>query len=284
MLSPVIGVVILGTVLPIAAMLVVSFSRAREYGGVAWGDFSFSSYVRLIFDRDFDGNLVFQIGHLRILARSIWLAAITTVGCFLLGFPTALFIATRSQNIRNLLLILVSVPFWTSLVVRSYAWVVLLADHGLLDSGLNSLHVVHGELDLLYTSTATIIGLLYTFIPFMVLPLYSSFAGLDWRIVEAAYDLGATRWRALLHIVLPNCMAGIMAGIGLVFVPALGAYVIPDLLGGSHSLMIGNLIELEFTQERDWPLGATLSLALLGVALVVMLARRLNFRMPEVAR
>lgn len=282
-LSPVVGVIVLGTVLPIIVMLVVSFSRAREYGGVAWGDLSFSSYVHLVFDRDLDGNLVLQSGHLRIFARSIWLAAVTTAGCFVLGFPTALYIATRSHNTRNLLLILVSVPFWTSLVVRSYGWVVLLADNGLLNRGLKDLHLVHGELNVLYTSTATIIGLLYTFIPFMVLPLYSSFAGLDWRIVEAAYDLGATRWGALLQVIVPNCMPGIMAGIGLVFVPALGAYVIPDLLGGSHSLMIGNLIELEFTQERDWPLGASLSLLLLGMALLVMLARRLNFRTPEVA-
>ncbi len=282
LLSPVVALLMVGTLLPIAVVASVSLMRPLAYGGVDWGRFSFDAYLNLIVDRDFDGNLIFQSDHVRIFARSLALAAATTAGCVALGVPTALFIATQPPRRKNALLILVTIPFWTSLVIRSYAWIILIADHGFANRALNGLGVLAGPLGLLYTTPATLIGLLYTFFPFMVLPVYASLDDFDWRIVEAAYDLGATQWRALRDVVIPNCMPGIAAGIGLVFVPAFGSYVIPNLLGGSHSMMIGNLIEMKFTQGRNWPLGASLSLALVGLVLAMMLARRLTSAKREV--
>ncbi len=184
----------------------------------------------------------------------------------------------QPERRRNLLLFLVTVPFWTNLLVRVYAWILLLRNGGLVDAGLQGIGLTDTGLGLLYTDNAVIIGLLYTYLPFMVLPIYSSLEKMDWRLVEAAFDLGANRWKALRRVIVPLAMPGIVAGCILVFIPALGSYIIPELLGGGKALMIGNLIQLQFGTAHNWPFGAALSFALLAFVLLAMLIYNLRFR------
>ncbi|BBP80696.1 MULTISPECIES: ABC transporter permease [Pseudomonas] len=264
--------------LPLGIMLLVSLLQPGDYGGVKWGEYSLEAYVNFLYERDLDDSLVFNTDYLQIFQRSFWLSVMTTAGCLLIGFPTALYLALQSERKRNLLLFLVTVPFWTNLLVRVYAWILLLRNGGLVDSGLHGLGLTDKALGILYTDGAVIIGLLYTFLPFMVLPIYTSLEKLDWRLVEAAFDLGANRFQALKRIILPLAMPGVMAGVILVFIPSLGNYIIPELLGGGKSLMIGNLIQLQFGASHNWPLGAALSFALLGFVLLAMLLYSLRFK------
>ncbi|WP_435634890.1 ABC transporter permease [Pseudomonas solani] len=264
--------------LPLGIMLLVSLLQSGDYGGVKWGQYSLEAYVNFLYERDLDDSLVFNTDYLQIFQRSFWLSVMTTTGCLLIGFPTALYLALKNERKRNLLLFLVTVPFWTNLLVRVYAWILLLRNGGLVDSGLHGLGLTDKALGILYTDGAVIIGLLYTFLPFMVLPIYTSLEKLDWRLVEAAFDLGANRFQALRRIILPLAMPGVMAGVILVFIPSLGNYIIPELLGGGKSLMIGNLIQLQFGASHNWPLGAALSFALLGFVLLAMLLYSLRFK------
>lgn len=276
--SPAMLTLLLFLVLPLGIMFLVSVLVPGDYGGVKWGQYSLEAYVNFLYERDLDDALVFNTDYLQIFQRSFWLSVLTTAGCLAIGFPTALYLALQSERKRNLLLFLVTVPFWTNLLVRVYAWILLLRNGGLVDSGLGAFGLSDGALGLLYTDVAVVIGLLYTFLPFMVLPIYTSLEKLDWRLVEAAFDLGANRFQALRRVIVPLAMPGIVAGAILVFIPSLGNYIIPELLGGGKSLMIGNLIQLQFGASRNWPLGAALSFALLGFVLLAMLFYSLRFK------
>lgn len=276
MYNPAVLVMAAGVVLPMIVLAVVSLSVPLDFGGVAWGDFTARAYERVVFDRDWDGARVLQHGYIDIFARSVVMALLTTAGCLLIGFPTALFMATRSRKWKAALLILITIPFWTCVVVQMYGWIIVIADNGLLSQILSRAGLMHGTLGLLYTDLATVIGLVYAFTPFMILPIFAALDDFDWRLLEAAYDLGANKPAALVHVVVPCCRPGIMAGVGLVFVPALGSYTIPGLLGGNHAFMIGNLIDFQFAGGRNWPLGAAMSFVLLAVVLVAMLASRLG--------
>jgi len=282
LIAPGMAVLAVFLVAPLAIMLLVSFLQPGEYGGVKWGQYSLEAYVNFLYERDLDDSLVFNTDYLGIFQRSFWLAVMTTLGCLLIGFPTALYLALQSENKRNLLLFLVTVPFWTNLLVRVYAWMLLLRNGGLVDSALGLFGVPEGSLGLLYSNTAVMIGLLYTFLPFMVLPIYTSLEKLDWRLVEAAFDLGANRWQALKRIILPLALPGMLAGTTLVFIPALGNYIIPELLGGGKALMIGNLIQLQFGSGHNWPLGAALAFALFSLVLLALLFNGLRQRGQEV--
>lgn len=265
-------------VAPLAIMLLVSFLQPGDYGGVKWGEYSPEAYINFFYERDLDDSLVFNTDYLGIFQRSLGLAAMTTLGCLLIGFPTALYLALQSEKKRNLLLFLVTVPFWTNLLVRVYAWILLLRNGGLVDSGLGLIGLGDGALGILYTDTAVMIGLLYTFLPFMVLPIYTSLEKLDWRLVEAAFDLGANRFQALKRIILPLALPGMLAGTTLVFIPALGNYIIPELLGGGKALMIGNLVQLQFGSAHNWPLGSALAFALFSLVLLALLFNGLRQR------
>ncbi|MEK1939596.1 MAG: ABC transporter permease [Pseudomonas sp.] len=264
--------------LPLGIMFVVSILQSGDYGGVKWGEYSLEAYRNFFYERDLDETLVFNTDYLEIFQRSFWLSILTTAGCLLIGFPTALYLALQTERKRNLLLFLVTVPFWTNLLVRAYAWMLLLRNGGLVDEGLQSLGITEHGLGLLYTNNAVTIGLLYTYLPFMVLPIYTSLEKLDWRLVEAAFDLGANRFQALKRIIVPLAMPGIVAGSILVFIPSLGNYIIPELLGGGKTLMIGNLIQLQFGSSHNWPLGAALSFALLSFVLLAMLVYSVRFK------
>jgi spermidine/putrescine transport system permease protein len=193
----------------------------------------------------------------------------------LLGFPLALFIS-RSEKRKHLCLSLVILPFWTSFLVRTYAWMFLLRDTGLINTVLQKLGLIHDPLPLLYNNGAVVLGLVYSYLPFVVLPLYATLERLDHTLLEAAADLGATPLATLTRVVIPLCAPGIRAGAILTFIPCLGAYLTPDLLGGGKSVMIGNLIQNQFTTARDWPFGSAISLALMAIVMVLLIlfARR----------
>ncbi|MBI4875125.1 MAG: ABC transporter permease [Acidobacteria bacterium] len=209
--------------------------------------------------------------YLVILLRSFVLAGVATLVCLLLGFPLALFIA-RSGRRRNLYLQLVIIPFWTSFLVRTYAWMFLLRETGLFNTTLQALGIIREPLPLLYNHGAVILGLVYGYLPFMVLPLYATLERMDPALVEAAADLGARPWSALWRVVVPVSAPGIRAGAILVFIPCLGAYLTPDLMGGGKSIMIGNLVQNQFTTARDWPFGSAVSLALMLVVMLLLMA------------
>jgi spermidine/putrescine transport system permease protein len=204
-----------------------------------------------------------------ILWRSFWIAAVSTILCLLLSFPLALYIA-RSGSRRNLLLNLVMLPFWTSFLIRLYAWMFLLRDTGLVNSLLLSAHVIREPLPLLFNNSAVILGLVYGYLPFMVLPLYATLEKLDPLLLDAAYDLGAGHWTAFWKVVVPLNRTGILAGSILVFIPCLGAYLTPDLLGGGKTVMAGNLVQNQFTTARDWPFGSAVSLLVMAVVLLLL--------------
>ena len=195
----------------------------------------------------------------------------TTLVAFLLGFPTAYFIATRPVETRNIWLFLVTIPFWTNLLIRSFAILEIIRNQGLVNTVLIGLGVIDQPLDMLFTDIAILLGMTYVYIPLMILPIYASMERLDFRLVEAAYDLYASRWRVLMRVILPLVKPGVIAGSILVFIPSLGAYVTPRVLGGGKHLMIGNLIELQFGQGRNWPLGAALSLTLLVIVMAALM-------------
>ncbi len=276
LVSPAVGAILLFMVLPLGLMLIYSFLQRATYGGVIW-TLSFQSYIQFLFEHDLDDSLIFNSAYLQIYARSFILAGITTVLCVIIGFPTALYLVQQSERRRNILMFLVTIPFWTNLLVRTYAWILLLRREGLVDYGLQAAGITDEPLGLLYTDAANLIGLVYSFLPFMVLPIYSSLEKLDFRLVEAAYDLGANRITALRRIVIPLAMPGIAAGCILVLVPCLGAYVTPELLGGGKALMIGNLIQQQFGASQNWPFGAALSFALLAIVLIALIAYSLRF-------
>ncbi|WP_435606681.1 ABC transporter permease [Pseudomonas knackmussii] len=276
--SPAMIILLVFLVLPLGIMFAVSVQAPGDYGGVKWGQHTIEAYINFLWERDLDDALVFNTDYLGIFQRSFWLSLMTTIGCLLIGFPTALYLALQDERRRNMLLFLVTVPFWTNLLVRVYAWILLLRNGGLIDEGLHKLGFTDAAIGLLYTDNAVIIGLLYTFLPFMVLPIYTSLEKMDWRLVEAAFDLGANRWKALRRIIIPLSMPGVVAGCILVFIPALGNYIIPELLGGGKSLMIGNLIQLQFGTAHNWPFGAALSFALLAFVLIAMLIYSVRFK------
>jgi spermidine/putrescine transport system permease protein len=278
LISPAAILIFVFMLLPMLLMALMSWLEPGQFGGVKWGSYTPEAYVKFLFDRDLSDVLVFNTDYLSIFARSFQLAGITTVLTLLVAFPVAFYIALQTPKHRTWLMLLITIPFWTNLLVRTYAWILLLRNGGLIDSSLHSLGIMSTPINLMYTPVAVQIGLIYAFLPFMVLPIYTSLEKLDWRLLEAAYDLYANRWQTMRRIVIPLAAPGMVAGCILVFVPALGTFFIPELLGGAKTLMIGNLIQQQFGVSRNWPFGAALSFALLAVVLIFMLIYALRFR------
>ena len=248
---------------PLAVVCAYSALTRGAYGGVSL-PWTAESYAR-----------IFDPLYAAILLRSLLMAAAATALCLLLGFPLALFIS-RARNRRGLYLFLVILPFWTSFLVRTYAWLFLLRDTGLVNTALLGLGLIREPLSLLYNNGAVLLGLVYGYLPFMILPLYATLERLDPALLEAAADLGAKPLSALMRVVIPLSGPGIRAGSILVFIPCVGAFLTPDLLGGGKTVMIGNLVQNQFTTARDWPFGSAVSLALMAIVvlLVVVFLRR----------
>lgn len=255
---------------PTVVIVMYSLLSRTEFGIGVRLPWSTDAYRRLLFDTDFSGNLSLDTRYVGVLGTSVWLSGVTTVVCLLLAVPVAVWIATRPARWRPLLVFVVTIPFWTNTLVRTYALVLVLGDQGPLNRALGSFGV--GPLSVLNTDTATLIGLVYTFLPFMILPVYASAEKFDFRLAEAAYDLGARRGTVVRRVLLPALVPGIVGGSALVFIPALGAFLQPDLLGGGKNLMMGSLIQLQFQSGRNWPLGAALSVALLVITMLAVLA------------
>ena len=254
---------------PLLVMLLYSFLVPANYGGVEYG-WSLQGWFKVFLYRDiFDDTVSLANAHVTIFWRSVKLSAMTTIAALVIGFPTAWFIATRPQRQRNLWLFLVTIPFWTNLLIRTVAVMEFIRNRGIINNLLLDGGLIDSPIQMLYTDFAIMLGMTYVYLPLMILPLYSSMEKLDFRLVEASYDLYATRLRVLRRIILPLVKPGVIAGSILVFIPSLGAFVTPRVLGGGKNMMLGNLIELQFGQGRNWPLGAALSIALL---LIVMLA------------
>jgi spermidine/putrescine transport system permease protein len=244
---------------PLAIVCAYSFLTRGDYGGVE-RPWTLESFVRLA-----------DPLYLGILWRSVWISVLSTALCVALGFPLALFIA-RAGRRKNLYLQLVLLPFWTSFLVRTYAWLFILRDTGLVNTVLQGMGVTGKPLPLLYNDWAVLLGLVYNFLPFFVLPAYATLERLDPSLLEAAADLGARPFATVWRVVIPIAAPGIAAGAVLVFIPCLGAYLTPDLLGGGKSVMLGNLIQNQFTTARDWPFGSAASMVLMLASALLLAA------------
>lgn len=268
--APALIILMLAAIGPLAIMLVYSFLTPGDYGNVVW-KFSTEGWTKILVERDiFDDTLTFADAHLVILWRSIKLSIITTILTLMVGFPTAWFIATRSPRARAFWLFLITIPFWTNLLIRTFAINQVIRNEGLLNGLLMKFGIISAPLQITYTDTALLVGMVYVYLPLMVLPLYASLEKFDFRLAEAASDLYARPARVLRRVIIPAVRPGIIAGSILVFIPSLGAYVTPKLLGGGKSLMLGNLIELQFGQGRNWPLGSALSITLTAMVMLAL--------------
>jgi spermidine/putrescine transport system permease protein len=270
-LVPALAIVIGFLALPLGVIAVYSFLKADPYGGVEWS-FTAASYVKFLFSETFAGDLVFDPGYLLIFGRSVLLATGAMVIAVLIGFPVAYCMALQPPHRQNLMVFLITIPFWTNLLIRVYCWILILRDGGVVNSVLMASGLTDAPITLLYTDFAILLGLVYMYIPFMILPIYSGLARLDLRLLEAAHDLYADRTATLREVVIPLALPGILAGCVLVFIPSLGNFIAPDLLGGGKNLTIGSLIQLQFSSARDWPFGAACALILMAAVMLTLTA------------
>jgi spermidine/putrescine transport system permease protein len=269
--TPALVIIFLAGIGPLLVVVLYSFLTPGPYGDVKW-EFSTDAWVGVFLQRDiFDDTLGIADAHLSIFLRSVRLSFATTILTLLFGFPTAYFIATRPERTQALWLFVITIPFWTNLLIRTFAVQEVIRNEGILNTALIWLGVTSTPIQILYTDWAIGIGMVYVYLPLMVLPLYASMEKLDFRLVEAGYDLYATRFQVLRRIIIPLVKPGIIAGSILVFIPSLGAYVTPRVLGGGKQMMLGNLIELQFGAGRNWPLGAALALTLTVIVTVALL-------------
>ena len=257
-------------VLPLLIIAVFSFLTPGLYGGVEWAFYHWN-YGRIFGWAD--GIMeVFEPIYLRILMRSLTFAALTVIVTLILCYPVAFWVSRLPDRWRLVFLFLITLPFFSSLIVRLYAWLLILKPTGLFNATLLQLGVISQPLEILYTPTAVVLGMVYVMIPFMFLPLYASVDNLDRAQVEASLDLGANRVQTFIKVILPQTLPGILGGAVIVFIPSVGNFIVPDVLGGAKGLMVGNLVEQQFLSSRNWPFGSALSMIIMAVVLTVLLA------------
>ena len=270
-------------VLPVGLMAIYSFLTKEFRGGIVW-EFSLASYDQFFLDRGLFGDDPPQIQwtYIKIFIRSILQAGVATVLCLAIGFPTAYFMATRPPSSRSVWLFLVTIPYWVNLLIRTVSMKFLIRDTGPLNEWMLAFGVIDTPIKMINTDFAVQLGLFYSYLPFMVLPIYAAVERYDFALSEAAADLYADRWTTLRLVLLPAVAPGIVAGCILVFVPSLGAFLAPDLLGGAKNFMIGSLIEEQFKGAAgNWPFGAACAMILLTmVLLALMLYARQQARGP----
>lgn len=254
---------------PLLIMVVYSFLTPGLYGGVEW-EFSHLNYGRILGWANTRYEK-FDIVFLEIFLRSLRLAGLTVITCLLISYPAAFWISRMRPGLRNFAMFLVTLPFFVSLIVRLFAWVLILRPTGFLNQGLMGVGITGAPIEFLYTDFAVVIGMTYVFIPFTFLPLYASVEKLDITQIEASADLGATRLQTFRKVILPATMPGIMGGAVITFIPALGNFIVPSVLGGAKVLMIGNLIEQQFLSARNWPFGSALSMLVMAAVLVLLI-------------
>ncbi|MFE1629800.1 ABC transporter permease [Brevibacillus reuszeri] len=246
-------------VLPMLLIAALSFLKRGTYGQVVY-EFTLNNYIRIwdpLYGQIFWDTLV--------------VAILTTLLSILSGYPLAYYISRLEQSKQKIWLLLVMIPFWINFLVRSYAWVIILRSQGVVNTMLQSMGIISEPLPLLYNSGSVLLGMVYTLVPFMVLPIYVSLEQMDRRKLEAAYDLGATPWKAFWHVTLPMTKTGVVTGSILVFVSSIGMFVVPDVMGGAKSALIGNVIQNQFLSARDWPFGSALSIVLMLLSMLLIL-------------
>jgi spermidine/putrescine transport system permease protein len=255
--------------LPLCIIAVFSFLSPGLYGGVEW------SFYHWNYGRIFgwaDGVMeIYEPIYLQILLRSLSFAAMTVILTLILCYPVAFWVSRLPERWRLVFLFLITLPFFSSLIVRLYAWLLILKPSGLLNTVLLSIGVISEPLEILYTPSAVVLGMVYVMVPFMFLPLFAAVDNLDRAQIEASLDLGANRIQTFLKVVLPQTLPGIMGGAVIVFIPSVGNFIVPDVLGGAKGLMIGNLVEQQFLSSRNWPFGSALSMIIMTVVLAVLL-------------
>ncbi|WP_226623401.1 ABC transporter permease [Alloyangia pacifica] len=256
---------------PLLIMLVYSFLTPGLYGGVDW-IFSHLNYGRILGWADTRYEK-FDPVYIAIFLRSLKLAALTVLASLAVCYPAAFWISRMRPGMRDFAIFLVTLPFFVSLIVRLFAWVLILRPTGFLNQGLMGLGLTGGPIEFLYTDFAVILGMTYVFIPFMFLPLYGSIEKLDMAQIEASSDLGATRFQTFRKVILPATLPGIVGGSIITFIPALGNFIVPSVLGGAKVLMIGNLIEQQFLSARNWPFGSALAMLVMSAVLVLLIAQ-----------
>ena len=248
-------------IIPLLIVIVISFMTRGTRGEFISPEFTIENYTR-----------IFSRTYFSVYVDSIRISIITTVICLVTGYPLAFFVATRKRTwASNLALFLVILPFWTNFLVRTYAWRIILGNEGIINTALLSLGIVQEPVQMLFTDFAVQIGMVYGFLPFMVLPIYASIERFDFRLIEAANDLGANDWRAFVRVLLPLTMPGVIAGCILVFIPAIGSFITPELLGGNQGLMIGTLIQRQFGGTGNWPLGAAASVVMMAIVMIALI-------------
>jgi spermidine/putrescine transport system permease protein len=270
--APALLIVFFAAAGPLLVVLLYSFMVKGDYGDVKYWQFSLDGWFSVFMQRDiFDETIAIADAHVAIFWRSVKLSIMTTGLTLILGFPTAYFIATRPERRRDLWLFLITIPFWTNLLIRTYAMQEVIRNEGVVNTALIMVGIVDRPIQMMYTDIGILFGMVYVYLPLMVLPLYASMEKLDFRLIEAGYDLYANSWQVLRRIIIPLVKPGIIAGSILVFIPSLGAYVTPRVLGGGKNMMLGNLIELQFGQGRNWPLGSAISITLMVIVMVALL-------------
>ena len=255
--------------LPLLIIALFSVLTPGLYGGVEWAFYHWN-YGRIFGWAD--GIIeIFEPIYLQILFRSLAFAALTVVLTLILCYPVAFWVSRLSDRWRLIFLFLITLPFFCSLIVRLYAWLLILKPTGLLNTVLLWTGLVREPLEILYTPAAVVLGMVYVMVPFMFLPLYAAVDNLDRAQVEASLDLGANRVQTFLKVILPQILPGILGGAVIVFIPSVGNFVVPDVLGGAKGLMIGNLVEQQFLSSRNWPFGSALSMIIMAVVLTVLM-------------
>jgi spermidine/putrescine transport system permease protein len=254
---------------PLLIIALFSFLEPGLYGGVVW-NFYHWNYGRIFGWAD--GLIeVYEPIYLQILGRSLAFATFTVLASLLLCYPVAFWVSRLPEKWRVSFLFLVTLPFFTSLIVRLYAWLLILKPSGVVNNALMSLGLTSAPIDILYTPFAVVLGMVYIMIPFMFLPVYAAVDNLDRSLVEASLDLGANRVQTFIKVIVPQTLPGIVGGSMIVFIPSVGNFVVPDILGGAKGLMIGNLVEQQFLSARNWPFGSALSMIIMAVVLTVLL-------------
>ena len=255
---------------PLMIMLIYSFAQRGTYGGLKPIDDLGQYLVSFQWISNYLRSL--EPIYMEIYFRSLWIAVLTTILCLLIGYPAAYFISLKVRpSWKNSMLTMVVIPFWTSFLIRTYAWIIILRSEGLINNGLIALGLIQQPIEtLLYSEFAVMLGLVYGELPFMILPLYASIEKLDLSLLEAAGDLGANGFWTFWKVTVPMTMPGIIAGIVLVFIPTIGAFITPDLLGGAKSILVGNLIQNQFVVARDKPFGSAISFGLSAFVLMML--------------
>ena len=256
--------------IPILYVLFLSFCKSDSFGGIEYA-VTLENY-----------KMIFDAIYIKILLKSFLIALITTIICICIAYPFSIFLMDKSESKRNLLIKLVMIPFLTNSLIRTYGWIVLLRKSGVVNTALASAGVIDSPLNLMYNSFGIIVGMVYTLLPFMILPVYSAVSKMDWKLTEAAKDLGAGKISTFKNIIIPETLAGVFNGSLMVFIPAIGYFFISDILGGGKIMIIGNLIKNQFLTARNWPFGAAISIFLIVFTFILIrIYKRIGGKLDE---